>query len=131
MADEWKEKERRTKKMSVIKPELGWLDDPEVFRVNVLPAHSDHRFYGTEEDCRQEEGRLYQSLNGEWQFYWSKNAAQRPEGFYREDFDCSGFGGFRFPAIWNWQDMTGSIILTRCIPGRGICTAGRPIPWRV
>ncbi len=83
--------------MSVIKPELGWLDDPEVFRVNVLPAHSDHRFYGTEEDCRQEEGRLYQSLNGEWQFYWSKNAAQRPEGFYREDFDCSGFGRIPVP----------------------------------
>lgn len=83
--------------MSVIKPELGWLDDPEMFRVNVLPAHSDHRFYGTEEDCRQGESRLYQSLNGEWQFFWSRNAAQRPEGFYREDFDCSGFGKIQVP----------------------------------
>ena len=36
--------------MSVITPQLSWLDDPEVFRVNMLPAHSDHRFYGTEAD---------------------------------------------------------------------------------
>lgn len=24
---------------------LQWLDDPEVFRVNQLPAHSDHHYY--------------------------------------------------------------------------------------
>ncbi len=29
--------------------ELKWLDDPEVFRVNQLPAHSDHRFYRDQE----------------------------------------------------------------------------------
>ncbi len=77
--------------MSVITPQLSWLDDPEVFRVNMLPAHSDHRFYGTEADFAERKDNLYQSLNGAWQFFWSKNAVGRPMDFYREDFDASAF----------------------------------------
>ena len=77
--------------MDTRKPELGWLDDPEVFRVNELPAHSDHRFYETEDDFVNGKDSLYQSLNGTWHFFWSKNAASRPVNFYREDFDLSGF----------------------------------------
>ena len=83
--------------MSVIKPELDWLDDPQIFRINVLPAHSDHRFYETEEDYEQGKERLYQSLNGEWRFLWSKNAAQRPKDFYKEDFDLKDFGSIPVP----------------------------------
>ncbi len=83
--------------MSVVKPELSWLDDPEVFRVNVLPAHSDHRFYETEEDFEEKRDSLYQSLNGEWKFCWSENAACRPSDFYREDFDAAGFGTIPVP----------------------------------
>lgn len=83
--------------MSVIKPQLSWLDDPEVFRVNMLPAHSDHRFYETEADFAERKGSLYQSLNGQWQFFWSKNAAGRPMDFYREDFDASAFGTILVP----------------------------------
>ena len=30
-------------------PQLSWLENPEVFAVNRLPAHSDHRFYESEE----------------------------------------------------------------------------------
>ena len=25
--------------------DLKWLDDPQTFRVNQLPAHSDHQWY--------------------------------------------------------------------------------------
>ena len=73
-----------------MKPKLCWLDDPEVFRVGQLPAHSDHKFYGTE-------GSLYQSLNGTWQFHWSNNAAGRPENFYTETFDASEFDSIQVP----------------------------------
>ena len=82
--------------MSVITPQLSWLDDPEVFRVNMLPAHSDHRFYESEADFAERKD-LYQSLNGEWQFFWSKNAAERPADFYREDFDTSAFNTISVP----------------------------------
>lgn len=83
--------------MNTTKPELGWLDDPRVFRVNVLPAHSDHRFYETKEEFAEKKDTLYQSLNGTWHFYWSKNAACRPVNFYKEDFDLSGFGTIPVP----------------------------------
>ncbi len=83
--------------MSVITPQLSWLDDPEVFRVNMLPAHSDHRFYESEADFEEKKDNLYQSLNGEWQFFWSKNAAERPADFYREDFDTSAFNTISVP----------------------------------
>ena len=32
-------------KKSVLKPELNWLSNPEVFRVNRMDAHSDHFVY--------------------------------------------------------------------------------------
>lgn len=80
-----------------IKPEIKWLDDPEVFRVNQLPAHSDHVFYENEEECRRGESSLSQSLNGDWHFCYCVNAGSRPAEFYRPDFDRSGFDTIRVP----------------------------------
>lgn len=77
--------------------EITWLDDPEVYRVNQLPAHSDHRFYADEEECRQGNSSFSQSLNGMWQFFFSKNASERPVDFYREDYDTAGFDEIRVP----------------------------------
>ena len=77
--------------------EITWLDDPEVFRVNQLPAHSDHPFYADEEECRRGNSSLCHSLNGMWQFCYSKNAGERPADFYREDFDTAGFDEIRVP----------------------------------
>ena len=34
-----------------MKAELNWLDNPEVFRVSQLPAHSDHEYYESEDAC--------------------------------------------------------------------------------
>ena len=33
-----------------MKADIRWLDDPQVFRVNRLDAHSDHKFYENKED---------------------------------------------------------------------------------
>ncbi|MFC2666443.1 MAG: glycosyl hydrolase family 2, partial [Limosilactobacillus fermentum] len=40
--------------------ELKWLDDSEVFRVNQLPAHSDHRFYRDQEEAALEKSSYVQ-----------------------------------------------------------------------
>ncbi|MGN1147205.1 MAG: glycoside hydrolase family 2 TIM barrel-domain containing protein [Lachnospiraceae bacterium] len=77
--------------------ELKWLDDPEIFRVGVLPAHSDHSFYESRESYEKGGSGLLQSLNGEWQFCYSVNAKSRPADFYREDFDRSGFDTIKVP----------------------------------
>ena len=78
-------------------PDLAWLDDPEVFRVGQIKAHSDHHFFDGEETYQKQEESLCQCLNGTWQFAWSKNPAGRPADFYREDADVSGFGTIQVP----------------------------------
>ena len=77
--------------------ELNWLEDPAVFQVNRLPAHSDHTWYRTQQELAAGCQALCQSLCGRWLFAWSPAPAARPADFYREDFDLSGFGGIQVP----------------------------------
>ena len=83
--------------MTAQQPLLSWLEDPEVFRVNRLDAHSDHLFYDSEESMREDERTLFQSLNGSWRFFWSDAIGARPEEFYQEDFYESSFGNIEVP----------------------------------
>ena len=80
-----------------MKAEIDWLDDPEVFRVNRLPAHSDHRFYKSMEEMEEGRSSLEQSLNGMWKFRYSVNAASRPAEFYKEGFDYGDFDEIAVP----------------------------------
>ncbi len=77
--------------------EIKWLDDPEVFEVGRIPAHSDHYFFVNEEELRKGANSLEQSLNGMWQFCYSVCAKERPVEFYKEDFDISGFDRIKVP----------------------------------
>ena len=77
--------------------DIKWLDDPEIFRVGNLPAHSDHAFFESREAYEAGRSSLIQSLNGEWRFCFSVNAKSRPAEFYREDFDRSGFDKILVP----------------------------------
>ena len=77
--------------------EIKWLDDPEVFRVNCIPAHSDHRFFLNPEEAETETSVLAQSLNGMWKFKYSENAAARPAMFYQENFDTTDFDEIKVP----------------------------------
>lgn len=73
-----------------MKADIRWLDDPTVFRVNQLPAHSDHSYHkGSSDFC--------QSLDGDWQFCYSRNAKSRPADFYKPDYDGSGFDTIAVP----------------------------------
>ncbi len=80
-----------------MKAEINWLDDPGVFRVNRLPAHSDHRFYKSMEEMEEGRSSLEQSLNGMWKFRYSVNAASRPAEFYKEGFDYGDFDEIAVP----------------------------------
>ncbi|MBP8799602.1 MAG: beta-galactosidase, partial [Lachnospiraceae bacterium] len=40
---------------------------------------------------------LLQSLNGQWEFAYSKNVMERPVDFYKETFDASGFDKIMVP----------------------------------
>ncbi|MBD5488056.1 MAG: beta-galactosidase [Lachnospiraceae bacterium] len=80
-----------------MQPDIKWLDDPQVFRVGQLPAHSDHKIYGNEGELERKESSLCQSLNGVWQFAYSVNPQARPEDFYKTDYNAEGFGEIQVP----------------------------------
>ena len=77
--------------------DMKWLDNPEVFKVNQLAPHSDHSYYLDYSDMKKEENPLFQSLNGQWEFSYSKNVKSRPVNFYEETFDASGFDKIMVP----------------------------------
>ena len=52
--------------------DMKWLDNPEVFKVNQLEPHSDHCYYLDYSDMKKEKNPLLQSLNGQWEFAYSK-----------------------------------------------------------
>ena len=81
----------------MMQPQLAWLEDPEVFQVNRLDAHSDHMYYQSEEDRQAGKNRLCQSLNGQWKFAWSSRPADRPKRFYEEGYEDSAFGSITVP----------------------------------
>lgn len=76
---------------------LDWLEDPEVFQVNRLKAHSDHAYFASKEEMEQGEMKFRSSLNGTWKFSFAENPDLRQKEFYREDFDASGFGEIEVP----------------------------------
>ena len=77
--------------------DMKWLDNPEVFKVNQLEPHSDHCYYLDYSDMKKEKNPLFQSLNGQWEFSYSKNVKSRPVNFYEETFDASGFDKIMVP----------------------------------
>ena len=78
-------------------PKLEWLEDPRVFRVNRLDAHSDHITYCTEDEMLCGRTSLRQSLDGQWKFRYSKCPAKRPADFWQDGFDDSDFDTITVP----------------------------------
>lgn len=78
--------------------DYGWLENPEVFQVNRIPAHSDHLYFKNMEELKEGQGMsLRRSLNGTWKFAYAKLPSQRQAKFYQEDYDLSGFGEIEVP----------------------------------
>ena len=79
-------------------PKIDWLTDLNVFAVNRLPAHSDHRYYETLEQAKiAGPMAMRHELNGNWKFNFSVNPDNRPENFHRLDFNCMGWGDITVP----------------------------------
>jgi len=45
----------------------------------------------------------YQSLDGIWKFNWHKKPADKPEGFYKENYDVSRWDNIKVPGNWEIQ----------------------------
>lgn len=76
---------------------LEWLENPEIFEVNRIPAHSDHQYFQSLDELEIGETTLKQSLNGLWNFFYSQNPRLRPVHFFEEDVDTIGFQFIEVP----------------------------------
>ncbi|MGN0383480.1 MAG: glycoside hydrolase family 2 TIM barrel-domain containing protein [Eubacterium sp.] len=94
--------------MDMKNPSTNWLGNTEIFRVNAIAPHSDHKFYDSVEAARKgakfygtensDEGMNFkQSLNGEWKFFYADKPSKRPVDFYKKDFDDSNFDCIEVP----------------------------------
>ncbi|MDF7641406.1 glycoside hydrolase family 2 TIM barrel-domain containing protein [Bifidobacterium sp. ESL0784] len=80
-----------------MKPSLTWLDDPQTFRINELPAHSDHCCYANIQEANESRSSLVRVLDGQWRFSYVDNPALIPDGFYLPDASSEGFGLIEVP----------------------------------
>ncbi len=73
-------------------------EDNHVLQINRESARAYFIPYG------QKAGDRMLSLNGEWQFRWTKTPQWRIKDFYRTDFNDSGWIKFSVPANWEVND---------------------------
>ena len=72
-----------------MKADRRWLDDPRVFRVNRMDAHSDHKRFRCEEDYERGISDLSISLSGDWKFRYCPTPMDVPEGFGEEEINVA------------------------------------------
>ncbi|MBB1098898.1 beta-galactosidase [Limosilactobacillus sp. WF-MT5-A] len=99
--------------------DIKWLDDPETFRVNQLPAHSDHYYYGNYNEWRHNNSRFVQNLDGQWQFNFAENPRKREEDFYKIDYDSSSFGTIEVPSEIELNNYAQNNYINTLIPWEG------------
>lgn len=99
--------------------DIKWLDDPTIFRVNQLPAHSDHHYYGDYAEWQHDDSRFVQNLDGQWRFKFAKTPQERPLGFYAADFDSSDFDYIAVPSEIELSDYAQNNYINTLSPWEG------------
>ncbi len=110
--------------------DLAWLTDPQIFRVNRMEAHSDHRYYESAGEMAGKTMALRQSLNGVWKFAYAENPSCRQADFYREDYDIAGFDEIAVPGHIQMQGYDKCHYVNTMYPWDGHCELRPPsIDW--
>ena len=79
------------------------IENPDVIQMNKLDARASFFAYETQELAHQnkiEKATNHLSLNGIWKFNWVKSPDQRPQDFYKENYDTSTWDDIKVPANW-------------------------------
>ncbi|MGL4945291.1 MAG: hypothetical protein ACRC4Z_03395, partial [Fusobacteriaceae bacterium] len=63
------------------KLEDNFLENPEIFAVNRLEPHSDHRYFSSLESLEIGSENFKKSLNGIWKISYAKNPDLKVENF--------------------------------------------------
>ena len=72
--------------------------DPRVFKQNTMPAHSDHLVCQSWEEQEKGVSGFRWSLNGLWKFALARTPKEAPQGFWKQDYDCSRWEDIRVPS---------------------------------
>ncbi|AXX74056.1 glycoside hydrolase family 2 TIM barrel-domain containing protein [Limosilactobacillus reuteri] len=99
--------------------DIKWLDEPETFRINQLPAHSDHYYYGNYDEWGHNNSRFAQNLDGQWQFNFAENPRKRENDFYKVDYDSSIFGTIEVPSEIELNNYAQNNYINTLIPWEG------------
>ncbi|MEQ8474497.1 MAG: glycoside hydrolase family 2 TIM barrel-domain containing protein [Marinoscillum sp.] len=78
-------------------------ENPQVFERNKEGGHVDFIAYDNALDARVDDftkSPYFKSLNGQWRFHFVKTPSERPQDFYKEGFDDSGWSTIRVPSNW-------------------------------
>ena len=109
-------------------PDLAWLDDPEVFRVGQLKAHSDHHFL-TERKRIRNRRKVCVSVSMEPGSLHGRRILQGVRRIFTGKMQMyPDLGRSRCQDIWNWLVLTGFTISIPCIHGRVMSIEDRPKP---
>ena len=73
------------------------VKDPQYFCDGRLEAHSDHVYYGADDNC-EEESSFRHSLNGLWKFQYAVNYTSALKGFEKEEYNCRDWADIHVPA---------------------------------
>ena len=81
-------------------------EDPDMVGINKEPPHATLFPFESRELAlarNREASRFFRLLNGNWRFHWVRSPEERPQEFYREDFDDSAWDRIAVPSNWEIQ----------------------------
>ena len=82
------------------------IENPAVFGRNKVEPHVFSIPYSSIDQAfnnKWEKSPYFLSLNGKWKFRWVERIDDRPQGFYKPDYDYSTWSDFPVPANWELQ----------------------------
>ena len=77
--------------------------DPRINAVNRAPMHSNYFAYESADVAKKgikENSANFMSLNGNWKFFWVKDAESRPTDFWKVGFNDKGWNTLPVPGLW-------------------------------
>ena len=66
------------------------------------------------------------SLHGLWKFNWVENAWDRPEDYYRSDYDDKGWGTIPVPGMWELNGYGDPVYVNNCYVWRNFFDSRPP-----
>ena len=94
-------------------------EDPTILRLNREPARAHFFPFESEKLALQNDrtqSQYFQSLNGNWKFNFSPKPNDRPENFYKANYDDSDWSEIIVPGHWELQGWSVPIYLDEEYP---------------